>query len=135
MNSSCYMQPDQCKGGEPALKLTLDIHLADDVTVIHCHGRITYGHEATYLSGKISGVLGETRQVILDMEGVKMIDSAGLGELVLVLMWSQARDCSIKIACPGRYVRQLLQITNLSSVFEIYPTLADALRACIPSAA
>ena len=95
--------------------------------MVYCRGRIVYREEAVVLSEKIADLLLQTRNLVLELSGIEMIDSAGLGELVVVLMWVQASGCSIKLAGPSRRIQELLELTNLASVFEIHPTLADAL--------
>ncbi len=56
----------------------------------------------------------------------EMIDGAGLGELVSVAVTAQASQCSVKLAAPSDLIRQLLELTNLTSVFEVHPTLDAA---------
>jgi anti-sigma B factor antagonist len=114
---------------ESKVKLNLEIRETDDVTVIHCQGRIAYRKEAVALSDKVAELLPEARQIVLELSGVEMIDSAGLGELVVILMWAQASRRSIKLAAPPNNVRELLQLTNLASVFEIHPTVDEAVLA------
>ena len=114
---------------ESKLKLHLQIRAADDVTVVSCKGRIAYRDEAVELSGKIADLLPHTRQLVLELSGVEIMDSAGLGELALMLTWARATGCSIKLAAPNQRVRQLLELTNLDSVFEIHPCLEDAVLA------
>jgi len=111
------------------LKLNLEIRSADDVTIVHCYGRIVYRDEAVQLSEKIAGLLPYTRQLVLDLSGVEMMDSAGLGEMALMLTWARATGCSIKLAAPIQQVRNVLELTNLASVFEIHAKLEDALLA------
>jgi anti-sigma B factor antagonist len=111
---------------ESKLKLKLQIRYTDDVTVVHCQGRIAYRDEAVELSDKIADLLPHTRQLILELSGVEMIDSAGLGELALMLTCARATGCSIKLAAPSKRVRHLLELTNLASVFEIHPAVEDA---------
>lgn len=111
------------------MKLNLEIRETDDVTVIHCQGRISYRNEAVALSDKVAELLPDTRQIVLELSGVEMIDSAGLGELVVILMWAQANRCSIKLAAPRNNIREMLQLTNLASVFEIHSTVDDAVLA------
>jgi anti-sigma B factor antagonist len=120
-------QPQPIYGQRKAPKLSLEICTDHDLTVVYCRGRIVYREEAVVLSDKIAELLPYTRHLVLELSGVEMIDSAGLGELVVVLMWVQASGCSMKLAAPSHRIHELLQLTNLASVFEIYPTLADAL--------
>ena len=111
---------------EPMLKLSLEIRESDDVTVVYCRGRIVYD-EATTLSEKLADLLPHSRQVVLDLSAVKMIDGAGLGELVVLLMWAQANQGAIMLAAPNRRVHELLKLTRLTSVFEIHPRVEDAI--------
>ena len=113
---------------EPMQKLSLEIRVSDDVTVVCCRGRIVYDEAAT-LSGKLAELLPHSRQVVLDLSGVKMMDGAGLGELVVLLMWAQANQGTIMLAAPNSRVHELLELTRLASVFEIHPRVEDAILA------
>jgi anti-sigma B factor antagonist len=113
---------------EPMQKLSVEIRVSDDVTVVYCRGRIVYDEAAT-LSEKLADLLPHSRQVVLELSGVKMIDGAGLGELVVLLMWAQANRGVIKFAAPTRPVHELLKLTRLASVFEIHPRVEDAIMA------
>jgi len=114
---------------EQKLRLGLEVRLHEGVIVIHCRGRISFGREASALSGRIAELMPRTRQLVLELSGVELIDSAGLGELVMVLMWAQACGCSLKIAAPRQDIHELLELTNLASALDIYPTLEEALLA------
>jgi anti-sigma B factor antagonist len=113
---------------EPMQKLSLEIRVNDDVTVVYCRGRIVYDEAAT-LSEKLAELLPHSRQLVLELSGVKTIDGAGLGELVVLLMWAQANQGVIKFAAPTRRVYELLKLTRLASVFEIHPRVEDAILA------
>jgi anti-sigma B factor antagonist len=109
------------------LKLDLGTRAIDDVTVLYCKGRFTYRDEATAFSQKISELLPHARKLVIELSELEIIDSAGLGELVVVHMWIRASGCSLKLAGANPRVRQLLDLTNLLSIFEVHPTLDDAL--------
>lgn len=109
------------------MKLDLQTRAIDDVTVLYCRGRFTYRDEATAFSQKIAELLPNARRVVVELSGVEVIDSAGLGELVVVHMWIRASGCSLKLAGANPRVRELLELTNLMSVFDVHPTLDDAL--------
>jgi anti-sigma B factor antagonist len=111
-------------------KLKLETGTFQGLTVLRCQGRISYREEASQFSKKVSELLPRTNHLIVDLSGIEVIDSAGLGELVMVLLWSQASECSIKIAAPRPNVHEMLRLTNLVSVLEIHPTLEDAALAC-----
>ncbi len=111
---------------EPKLRLSLETRVAEDVTVICCKGRIAYGAEAAALSGEFSELAPQTRRVVIDLSSVEMIDAAGLGALISVALTAQASQCSVTLAAPGNFIRQLLELTKLTSVFEVHPTLDAA---------
>ena len=114
---------------ESKLRLSLEVCSLEDITIITCRGRISFGREASALSRRIAELMPHTRQLVLELSGVDMIDSAGLGELVMVLMWAQACDCTLKIAAPRKPIHELLELTNLASALDIYPTLEEAVLA------
>jgi anti-sigma B factor antagonist len=114
---------------ECSLKLDLETRAINDVTVLFCRGRFTYRDEATAFSQKISELLPYARQVVVEFSGLETIDSAGLGELVVVHMWIRASGCALKLAGLNPRVQQTLELTNLLSVFDVHPTLDDALIA------
>jgi anti-sigma B factor antagonist len=113
----------------------MELKTFQGLTVLRCLGRISYREEATQFSKRIADLLPQTSHLIVDLSGIELIDSAGLGELVMVLLWSRASECSIKIAAPRANVLETLRLTNLVSVLEIHATLEDAAQACRPNRA
>jgi anti-sigma B factor antagonist len=120
--------PGVVRSKEPKLKLSLETRQSGDVIIIHCEGRIVYRDEAAALSRVIEEALQDTREVILDFEGVESIDSAGLGELVLAHMSAEGQGKNVKVSGAKPHVQELFELTNLSSVFEMYPRLEDAIE-------
>ncbi len=111
---------------EPKLGLSLETRVTEYVTVISCKGRIAYGIEAAALSSEIAELAPQTRRVVIDLSGVEMIDAAGLGALISAALAAQASQYSVKLAAPGNLIRQLLELTKLTSIFEVHPTLDAA---------
>jgi anti-anti-sigma factor len=127
--STCALWEEQRLSGlhkKPKLRLSLETRVTEGLTVICCKGRIAYGIEAAALSGEIAELAAQTRRVVIDLSGVEMIDAAGLGALISVALTAQASQGSVKLAAPGNLVRQLLELTKLTSVFEVHPTLDAA---------
>jgi anti-sigma B factor antagonist len=120
---------------ESKLKLSLEVRNCGDVIVVHCQGRIVYRDEALALSQMASEFLRDGNKVVLDLSGVNYIDSAGIGELVLLHTRAQCEKAEMKYASPSPLVRQVLGLTNLDSVLEIHPSLGDALAAFQPAEA
>jgi anti-sigma B factor antagonist len=113
---------------ESKLKLTLETRNRGDVIVVHCQGRIVYRDEAAALSRLVGEVLQNANKLVLDLSGVNRMDSAGIGELALLLSWAQEKNASLKCAGPNSIVRTLLDLTNLDSVMEVHPSLDSALE-------
>jgi anti-anti-sigma factor len=118
-----------CGYKESKLKLSLETRNQGDVIVVHCHGRIVYRDEATALSLLVSQVLQQSKQIVLDLSGVSNMDSAGIGELVLLQTWAQEKNVNLKCSGANTLVRTLLDLTNLDSVLDVHPTLESALEA------
>jgi len=95
--------------------------------ILCCGGRICFREQAQKFSRAAIQLLSSRRHVILEFSGVKAIDSAGIGELVLVQMQAQAFGCAISLAAPRPRVQSLLELTNVASLFEIHPTVESAL--------
>ena len=108
------------------MKLDLETRTIGDVTVLYCRGRFTYRDEATAFSQEIAGLL-HMPQIVVELSGLEAIDSAGLGELVVVHMWAKASGCGLKLAGASPRIQQLFELTNLLSVFDLHSTLDHAL--------
>jgi anti-sigma B factor antagonist len=73
-------------------------------------------------------LLHSTTNVILNLSGITFIDSAGLG--VLVSMWTSSKSVGrvIKFASVRGKVKQVLDTTRLSGIFEIYDDVDQAIK-------
>jgi len=111
------------------VKLSLEKRNRGDVMIVQCQGRIVYRDEAAALSRLLAEVLPHARKLVLDLSGVTSMDSAGIGELALLQNRAQNRNVSLKCAGPTALVRNLLDLTNLNLVLDIYASLDDALEA------
>ncbi|HVI06905.1 MAG TPA: STAS domain-containing protein [Candidatus Binatia bacterium] len=135
-NSQTWPQPGEWAAfagyKESQLKLSLEARNCGDVMIVHCQGRIVYRDEAAALSRLVGEIIDSRGKVVLDLGGVSSMDSAGIGELVFLHTWAQARKADLKCANPGPLVRDLLHLTNLNSVLEIHPSVHEALEAFQP---
>lgn len=111
------------------MTLKTESRVENGVTIVSCNGRITFGDEAMALRDNLKNILGSTRQVILNLSGVTYIDSGGLGTLVGVYSSARAAGADIKLTGLGQRLRDVLQITKLVTVFEVYETEQQAIDA------
>jgi anti-sigma B factor antagonist len=105
---------------EVVMALKLNSRLLDGVVVLDCAGRIVFGEETTALRDTVKGLLGETKQIVVNLGQVNYIDSGGLGTLVGLFSSARASGANIKLANLTQRVGDLLQITKLMTVFEVY---------------
>src|SRR5579863_5303808 len=89
-------------------------HLGNE-TILRCLGRIVRGQETAILCAAIEEY---GRDLVVDLAGVDAVDAAGIGLLVSL----QAAGIYLKLVNPTRQVREVLRVTQLESVFEIYPS-------------
>lgn len=111
------------------MTLKIDTRVVDEVNVVSCNGRIVFGEEATTLRDTLKRLLGSSRQLVLNLTNVTYIDSGGLGTLVGVYSTARAAGADIKLTGLGQRLRDVLQITKLVTVFEVYDTEQQAVAA------
>src|ERR1041385_8158655 len=88
---------------EPKLTLRLEIREGPAVTIIHCKGRLVFREENCF-SAQVLEVLSRSKEVVIDLSGVEMVDGFGLGELVTVQNLANAKGGSVKLIAPNRLV-------------------------------
>jgi anti-sigma B factor antagonist len=113
---------------ESKLKLSVEARNQGDVIIVHCQGRVVYRDEAAALSRVVGEVLHQGSRIVLDLGGVTSLDSAGIGELVLLQTWAQDRNAELKCAGANEFVNALFGLTNLDSVLDLYPCVDDAVE-------
>jgi anti-sigma B factor antagonist len=75
----------------------------------------------------VKDLLEKSRQIVLDLGDVTHIDSGGLGTLVSLYASARKVGGDIKLAHIGNHTRELLQITRLVTLFEVFDTVEDAM--------
>ena len=94
----------------------------DDTVILHCKGRLQFCQEAAVFSKLAHAILDSGRNIVLDFRELEMIDSSGIGELVLVYMRACGSGREVCIAQPSHRVAEILDLTNVSSLFRICST-------------
>jgi bifunctional UDP-N-acetylglucosamine pyrophosphorylase/glucosamine-1-phosphate N-acetyltransferase len=108
--------------------VTIMVREAGAVVVFDVGGRLTLGEPVTQLHQALRPVLESgAPNLLLNLEKLVYIDSAGMGALVSTLKASQAAGRRLKLSAIPQKVRVLLETANLDRVFEIYPDEAKAL--------
>jgi anti-sigma B factor antagonist len=99
----------------------------DGVSVVVLDGRIVLGEESNALREKVKSLIADgKKKVVLNMANVTFIDSAGLGTLVAAHHSAKSQGAALKLAHLGSKFQEVLQITKLLTVFDVYNTEAEA---------
>ncbi len=98
------------------------------VTVIDLNGKITIGKGDLILREAVDKVLGDGKdRILLNLNGVTYMDSAGIGELVACFKRVVEKEGVMKLVNPGGRVQDLLALTKLDEYFETYESEGEAL--------
>jgi len=108
------------------MPLKVQVRRAGNVAVLLCEGSIVSGLEAEYLEEKVSSALAETKYLVLEVGAVPHIDSSGLGMMVRLLTRARKAGGELKLACPPTFITNLLEVTKLSPLFQVFPSEREA---------
>jgi anti-sigma B factor antagonist len=109
------------------MQLKLNTRTVNEVVVVDCNGRIVFGEESALLRDTLKQLIQENNQIVLNLSGISYIDSGGLGTLVALYTTAQNAGGSLKLANLTQRVGDLLQVTKLLTVFEVYDSEDKAL--------
>lgn len=103
----------------------------EKVAVIELASQVLGGNDAMIFTSRIqeSSAL-DINCLIIDMKSVKLINSSGLGMLVSGLSTLRKHDINMMLVSPPDKVMELLKMTHLDKVFQIYESIEETLNNC-----
>ena len=108
--------------------MKIDVGHKSGVTILMPKGKITIGVGDVALRQAVSEALeAGARNILVNLSGVTTIDSSGIGELVSAFTTAANRGGSLKLCTLPAKVSDILQITQLITVFEVFETEREAL--------
>jgi anti-sigma B factor antagonist len=111
------------------MDLEISERVLDGVVVIELAGSAASTEASHQIRERFKEVLGNgNTRLVLDLSRLEYIDSAGLGALVAGYTTARNQGGNMKLACPTRQFRDQLVMTKLDTVFEVYDTVADAMK-------
>src|SRR5216683_4145233 len=114
---------------ECAMQLRIGVRtLNDGIVVVDCAGRIVFGEETAELRDKVKALIAANSRIVLNLANVTYIDSGGLGTLVALYTTARNAGGSVKLARLTQRVGDLLQVTKLLTVFEVYNSEEEAVE-------
>jgi anti-sigma B factor antagonist len=102
---------------------------AGDVTVVDATGRITLGEGASVFRDTIRDLAAKgNKKILVNLADVSYIDSSGIGEMVSSFTTVTNHGGQLKLLGLTKRVKDLLQITKLYTVFEVFEEESSAVR-------
>jgi anti-sigma B factor antagonist len=101
----------------------------DGVLVLRLNGQLMGGPDAEAIRERIlSSIRDGVKRILLDMQEVSWINSSGLGVLIASHMAARQSGGSLKLMKVTKRIESILNVTRLSTIFEVYLTEEDAWR-------
>lgn len=88
--------------------------------VVDCSGRLVFGEESASLRDTVKKLVAQSPNIVLNLHEVNHIDSGGLGTLVSLYTTARNAGGAVKLARLSQRVGDLLQITKLLTIFEVF---------------
>ena len=99
----------------------------EGVSLVALNGRVILGEESTALREKLKSLIAAgNKKIVLNMSEVTYIDSSGLGALVAAHLSAKNAGASIRLCNLGQKFYEVMQVTKLLTVFDVYDTEAAA---------
>ena len=107
--------------------MVIEERVVGDVTILDLKGKMTLGEGDELLKDKINSLIHQgQKNLLLNLEGVPYIDSAGLGEIVRTYTTVSRQGGALKLVNLTKRITDLLSITKLLTVFETFDLEKDA---------
>ena len=107
--------------------MQFDVEERDGVAVLALAGDLMGGPDGAALHDQLQQLKANgRRQVVVDLDAVRLMNSSGLGMLIGALTTMRNAGGDLRLARVGERVQSLLVITKLAAVFKHYPTVEEA---------
>jgi anti-sigma B factor antagonist len=107
--------------------MQIEERIVDDVTVLDLKGKMTLGEGDELLKDKINSLVSQGhKKIVLNLEAVPYIDSAGLGEIVRTYTSISRQGGKLKLLNVSKRIQDLLVITKLITIFDSYENEGEA---------
>lgn len=101
----------------------------DEVTIVDIAGRLTMNEGRGLVKGAVDRLIDRgSTQIVLNLEGLKYIDSACLGELIQSHAALCRKGGRLKLVKTPEHLHELLRLAGLEGVFDSFDTEIDAAR-------
>ena len=108
--------------------MKIDVRKRDDVTILDIKGKITIGGDLALREAIHQAVNDGAKKIVVNLREVTTIDSSGVGELVSSYTTVTNKGARLKLVNLPPKVQDVLTITQLITVFDVYDTEDEAVR-------
>jgi anti-sigma B factor antagonist len=108
------------------MQLRMSTRTVNGVLVVDCSGRVVFGEESATLRDTVKKLIAQSPNVVLSLREVNFIDSGGLGTLVSLYTTARSAGGAVKLARLSQRVGDLLQVTKLLTIFEVFDDEEEA---------
>ena len=99
------------------------------VSVVELDGRIGLGEESNSLRERLKSLVAAGKnKIVLNVANIQYIDSTGLGTLVAAHVSAKTQGSSVRLCHLGKKFHDVMQVTRLFTVFDVYDTQAAAVN-------
>ena len=113
---------------ESAVKVTSK-RISDRLAVVEIEDKLMTEEHITMLTGAVKELLEQNvLDIIIDLSKIKRINSSGLGSLISIYTTVKNKEGNLKIGGFNEFVKNVLNITKLIEVFEIFATQEEAVK-------
>ncbi len=102
------------------MQLRMSTRTLEGVLVVDCSGRLMFGEESASLRDMVKKLLAQSPKVVMNLREVNYLDSGGLGTLVSLYTSARSAGGAVKLASLSKRVGDLLEITKLLTIFEVF---------------
>ena len=109
--------------------MKIETRTMGDIKILDCSGRITLGEGTMVVRNTVRELLNSNnKKIILNLAEVNYIDSSGIGELVSTYTTVTSNGGQLKLLGLTKKIQELLAITKLLTVFQVYEEEQKALE-------
>ena len=110
------------------MEITIQLRELSGVAILDMSGRITLGDGSVVLRETVREQIASGKKaLIINLGEVTYMDSSGLGELISAFTTAKNRGATLKLLNLTKRIRDLMEITKLYTVFDIYDDEASAI--------
>ena len=112
------------------MSFSLKTRLTHGVVLVDMSGRLSAGESVMLLRNTVKQLAEDgSQKFVLSLEDISYVDSCGLGELVACYTSLKNKGCSLSLLNPSQRAMELLELTKLSTVFDVFDSEKGAIEA------